>query len=175
VNISLINSWVGYSMLGRSIAAFILFASLSCACVAAPFNSMGATLLADRTTIVESAEKRLTLMQFWASWCHSCGGLMADLQKVTRSHAAIERIAVSVDVLESDARQALRSRLDRFDFVFYHDANQKLADYYSAESVPTIVLLSPEGVELFRHEGHATSAVLLSLDHAIAGYREKQK
>ena len=162
-------------MFDRCTAAFVITASLSCACVAAPFNSMGATLLADRKAVVEAVEKPLTLMQFWASWCHSCGGLMDDLQKVTRSHAAMEKIAVSVDVLESDARKALESKLDRFDFVFYHDAKQKLADYYSAKSVPTIVLLSPEGVELFRHEGHATSAVLLSLDQTIAGYRERRK
>jgi thiol-disulfide isomerase/thioredoxin len=105
---------------------------------------------------------RPVLLQFWASWCGSCGSLMWDLDELTRGLPDVVYLAVSVD----DDAAAPRAYLERHPLFglhprrFWFDTSAALKRSLAVEAVPLIVLLDASGRELLRHAGHMNSADL---------------
>ena len=105
------------------------------------------------------------LLQFWASWCHSCGAIMFDLDELAQKHPGINYIAVSLDDEEASARQYIEKHklYAKNPERYFLDQDKVLATSLGVKTVPTIILLTAEGIELVRKSGHLNSRDLQQL------------
>lgn len=108
----------------------------------------------------------VTLLQFWASWCPSCSGLMRDLEAVALARPKLRYLSVSTDEKRDSAMRALAS-LPYTEGLRLHDATQRWATRYAVQTVPTIVVLSADGEIIYRHEGHLSAQDLLAIGLAL--------
>jgi len=119
--------------------------------------------------------ERPTLIQFWASWCHSCGTIMYDIDKLLTQHKGVSYVAISMDENRSDAETYLKkhSLYSKYESNFFYDADQQLAMHYSVYAVPTLILLDSNGIECMRTKGHLTGDDLFKMSTAMAGLSSK--
>lgn len=109
------------------------------------------------------------LLQFWASWCGSCGKLMWDLDGLAAAHPQVAYRAVSIDAQRSDALRVRSSPLfARHPDRYLQDATGELARRLAVQAVPTLVVLDRAGTERWRHVGHVNSADLQQLRRTLA-------
>jgi len=118
--------------------------------------------LADSVVDGASLRNQPVLLQFWESWCRSCGKVMSDLDEVAARFPSVRYLALSTDDEAADARRRLESHPvfaehpDRF----FHDSGKRLATRFDVAAVPTVLVLDADGRELLRHVGHFNSSEL---------------
>ena len=116
-----------------------------------------------------AADGDLQLVQFWASWCHSCAGVTTDLAALVRQHPGVLHLAVSTDAERADAQGAAARMLGYAGgaAVIAHDPGE-FAALHQVVTVPTVLLLTPEGRELGRYTGHLNATDLMALSALLA-------
>ena len=72
------------------------------------------------------------LIEFYASWCAPCKVLEAQVLTDPRVHDALERF----DLLKLDT-----------------DEEVETSDHYGIVGLPTMIVLDPDGAEIYRVEG----------------------
>ncbi len=104
-------------------------------------------------------EEAPVLLQFWASWCHSCSGIMFDMDELLNANQGVQYVAVSLD----DERQAAYDYItrhalyDKYADRYFHDGNKALSADLGIKTVPTILLLDRNGDVLVKKSGHLNS------------------
>ena len=85
------------------------------------------------------------LLQFWASWCHSCGTLMWDMDELVSQHEGLRYVAVSIDDDPTDARVYIRkhSLFEKYHDRYFVDAEKALSASLEVRTVPTIMVVKP--------------------------------
>ena len=147
----------------RLIAVVFLVATPALAAPGIRFLGLPVTFLSapEDITVWQS---RPTLIQFWASWCKSCGGLMVEMEALKKQHPTLLYLAVNTDAKLAtaiDAQQLLHKA--NFSAPHLFDIDSAWASRFSVVTVPTIVLLNVDGDEIFRHFGHLDAATRLKL------------
>lgn len=109
------------------------------------------------------------LLQFWASWCHSCGALMWDMDEIVSRHEQLEYLAVSLDEDAEAAENYVRklALAEKHAGSYFLDAEKALAASLGVETVPSILLVAPDGEVLVHKSGHLNSTDLHDLVSAI--------
>ena len=137
--------------------------------------------------IDKSAEKNLTLIslidykekalifkdnymiiQFWASWCHSCRGLFNDLASMLKSNSKIEYFAISLDKTPEIASSYAKN-ISNYELLkdnLYYDREKRLATFLNAKVVPTVLLIR-NGEVISKISGHMNNNDLLKIKTAI--------
>ena len=102
---------------------------------------------------VPSLEGKVTLIDFWASWCAPCKAAFPEMDKLYQEFGdeGFQIIAVSVDQKERSMQQFLDRRKPSFTTV--HDASQKLVEQAGIQVMPTSFMVDKKGVVRFAHEG----------------------
>ena len=102
---------------------------------------------------VPSLEGKVTLIDFWASWCAPCKAAFPEMEKLYQEFGdeGFQIIAVSVDQKERSMQQFLDRRKPTFTTV--HDASQKLVEKAGIQVMPTSFMIDKQGVIRFVHEG----------------------
>ncbi|MCJ8274812.1 MAG: TlpA family protein disulfide reductase [Psychrosphaera sp.] len=110
-----------------------------------------------------------TLLQFWASWCHSCAGFMYDLDQITAATQS-PYFAISIDDKFIDAKNYLakiplyKKHTNRFWF----DQQSKLKQSLNITTVPTVVIIDHQGMPIWRTSGHLNSDDLFKLKQLLS-------
>ena len=107
-----------------------------------------------------SLEGKVTLIDFWASWCAPCKAAFPEMEKLYQEFVdeGFQIIAVSVDQMERSMQQFLDRRKPSFTTV--HDASQKLVEQAGIQVMPTSFMIDKKGAIRFVHEGwHAKKSV----------------
>ena len=109
------------------------------------------------------------LLQFWASWCHSCASLMWDMDELVSQNAGVNYIAVSLDDEFSDAKDyIIKHKLyDKYSDRYFVDSDKRLSVSLGVETVPSIMLVDGDGNILVRKAGHLNGADLRDFVTAI--------
>ena len=126
----------------------------------------------ESTTLTSVLGKnKAILLDFWASWCGPCMNLMPELKKKA-AYLAKYGVVVAGMNTESDAAIAERTRVnkDMGDTLWLVEPKERpFSDLLSIDSIPRMVLLTPEGKVLFN--GHpedvALWAALKNVDPSI--------
>ena len=132
-------------------------------------------LLAAVTPIGESAvdlrpaEGEILLLQFWASWCHSCGTIMWDMDDLVTQNPGLKYIAVSLDDEFDDARGYIRkhSLYEKYSNRYFIDSDKQFSASIGVITVPTVILVDEDGKILVEKIGHIGSTDLQDFVSAI--------
>lgn len=111
------------------------------------------------------------IVQFWASWCSSCGGTMKQIGKWSVAKKGAKYVQVSVDENMSEARQYFKgknSSLEGFRKTVYLDPEGKFAAKVGVTSIPTVMVIGKDGRILKTVVGHPSQADLKSFDQLIS-------
>jgi thiol-disulfide isomerase/thioredoxin len=104
------------------------------------------------------------LLQFWASWCNSCGGLLWDLDRIAGDFESVHYLAVGIDADPVDARRITGHPLhERHPARFVLDSAGALADRFAIRVTPSLVVLDADGAVAWRHVGHVNADDLIRL------------
>lgn len=100
-----------------------------------------------------SLEGKVTLIDFWASWCAPCKAAFPEMDKLYQEFGdeGFQIIAISVDQKERSMQQFLDRRKPSFTTV--HDGSQKLVEQAGIQVMPTSFMVDKKGVIRFVHEG----------------------
>ena len=111
----------------------------------------------------------LLLMQFWASWCHSCGSIMWDMDDLIGRFGNVKYVAVSLDEQVSDAADYIRQHplYEKYRGRYFADDAKTLSSLLEIATVPTILLVDNHGRILVRKQGHLNSDDLKDLSLAM--------
>lgn len=108
--------------------------------------------LGDRVTLAASRGK-ITVLDFWATWCKPCLAAMPRLDRVARSHPDVAVIAVNLD----DAAAA-RALFDQRGYAMTLVADDgDTSQRYSVSTIPHTVIIDRRGV--VREVAHGTADV----------------
>lgn len=163
----------GSSPLGAGLLAAVLAAlAMGCGAGALPRSlthplsgraapAFRAASLADGDVEVP-APARLTVVDFWASFCDPCQAGLPRLDALYRERRGdgVALIAVSVDESVDDAAQTLKRLGIRPPVVV--DSEQRIADLYGVQQLPITFILDRRGT--VRWVGHDPAAVEVAVD-----------
>ncbi len=124
----------------------------------------------------DGGESSYSLLQFWASWCHSCSGFMYDLDKLA-SDTRAPYFAISTDNEIEKAEKYLSKHplFKRYDSRYWFDRGAKLKSFYKIDAVPTVVVVDIHGYVVWRTAGHLNSEDLFKLRQLLAQKKTIQK
>lgn len=136
----------------KNLSLLLLFCSLTLNTIFAQALEIGAAVPAFELELLsESSESfteqdlqgKVTIIEFWASWCSPCVASMKKLVKLKEQFDGdLEVLAVSYEE---------RARIERFinnrplDLTFGYDQDEQLRDYFPYSVVPHTVLINPKG------------------------------
>jgi thiol-disulfide isomerase/thioredoxin len=102
---------------------------------------------------VPDAAGKVTLVDFWASWCAPCKASFPAMAKLHEAYASrgLQILAVSIDE-KPQAAVAFWKKMAP-PFTALHDRDQKLVQQVLVPTMPTSYLLDRTGHVRFIHEG----------------------
>lgn len=109
-------------------------------------------------------QEQNTLVQFWASWCHSCSGFMYDLDKLVRDIQS-PYLAINIDDNKKDATSYLSKHplYKQYPERYWYDQNQLIRTTLNITTVPTVMVIDSSKKVLWVTKGHLNSDDFLSL------------
>jgi thiol-disulfide isomerase/thioredoxin len=104
----------------------------------------------------EGGDGKVTLLNFWASWCPNSRQQIEIIQKVAEQFDAadVEVVMVSVDKLAPTERVLGQARELGIQTPVGLDTDRKLAGMYSVSSIPTLFVMARTGVIEAVHRGY---------------------
>ena len=110
---------------------------------------------------------RVTLVDFWASWCGPCKHSFPELDKLQKAYGerGLTIVAVSVDEKGEAMDKFLKEH--PVTFVTVRDVGQKLVAAAGVESMPTSFLVDRKGVIRFAHVGFRGAESVKQLQQEI--------
>lgn len=110
---------------------------------------------------------KVTLVDFWASWCAPCKAAFPEMEKLYQKYKGegFQIIAVSVDQKASQMQRFLDKQ--KPSFATPHDAGQKMVKEAGIEVMPSSFLVDRKGVVRFTHEGWHGKESVESLSEQI--------
>lgn len=125
--------------------------------------------LSDRSIHKSKPDSKPKIIQFWASWCHSCGTILWDFDQLLSQHPSVEYIAVSIDEKSTDALEYIKNHAlyNKYKNSFFHDSKLQLKTHFEVETIPTILILDNANSVIFRHRGHLNSTDLNTLNQIL--------
>jgi len=133
-------------------------------------------------TIVEGKQSQLpqspTLIQFWAPWCHSCAGIIWDLDPILDQFPLINFASINIDNIDNNdnndnndenARTYIQKHTlySKYQHAFYTEASSNLLTELNVSAVPLILLVNKEGKVVFRYASHLNSESKSQLINAM--------
>ena len=108
----------------------------------------------------QKTEKRLsdclrsdvyTLMDFWASWCGPCRAAIPHVKELHERYGdRLDVISVSVDKKESEWLGAVKvEKMPWRQFIVPVDKMKEATEGYQFSSIPTLVVIAPDGTIQF--------------------------
>ena len=93
-----------------------------------------------------SPTTRVTVLDFWASWCVPCVRSLPGMERLYRSHHAegLQVIGVNIDEEASVAEQAAADAGTTFPVV--HDPQGRVARSYGIRSIPMTFVIDGQGI-----------------------------
>ncbi len=145
-------------------ARWIVMAALL-APLSAPFSALAVTVndqapdftlksLEGTNLRLDEYKGQVVLINFWASWCGPCRQEMPLLDRIHQrySDAGFAVLGVNVEGQIAPAKEIADSTGVTFPLLI--DENQRVAEVYDLEAMPSSVLVDRDGVVRYVHRGY---------------------
>lgn len=101
---------------------------------------------------LSSLKGKVVVINFWATWCAPCREEMPALQKVWEAYKArnVAFVIASVD----QEQDKIQPYIDRSKYTFPVYTGMAAAQTYGIESIPTTLVIDPQGMVQFMHIGY---------------------
>lgn len=99
---------------------------------------------------------KLTVIDFWATWCKPCGQLLPKLNDIYQKYSGdINIIAVSIDGPRSMIKVKPFVSSLGIDFPVLLDPDQELSGELNINSIPALVMVNDKNEIVWSHEGYS--------------------
>jgi peroxiredoxin len=118
------------------------------------------SLLDGETVSLASLRGKITVINFWATWCPSCVEEMPDLQTVWETYR--EQGVIFLGIVYQDEAVAVRSALAQYGTTYPVglDAGDRISTQYGITGIPETFIVDVEGRVAYTHIGPMTAAAL---------------
>ncbi len=150
-----------------TLTLFLLFSMNSYAEGKLPASFEVPSVFSSKSLTQKDLASRVTVIEFWASWCTSCGETMVrvtDMLKATGTNANF--IAVSVDEhadLVSGYFSKQSKKVQKLKNIVFVDSQLKLVEPLMLSVVPSILVVSSDGQVIYRLEGKPSNKQIVDL------------
>lgn len=102
--------------------------------------------------------EKLTLIDFWASWCKPCLKAIPELNKIYAEYKSkgVEIIGINCDGPRSVAKVAPISQSLQIKYPVLLDINSEVMNNLGLQAFPTLLLVNSAGSIVWTHEGYVT-------------------
>jgi thiol-disulfide isomerase/thioredoxin len=102
--------------------------------------------------------EKLTLIDFWASWCKPCHKAIPELNKIYDLYHSrgVNIIGINCDGPRSVSKVAPLSKTLQIEYPVLLDINSELKTDLNLVAFPTLVIVNREGKIVWVHEGYVT-------------------
>ena len=139
------------------IQLIILFATISVCVGAQSINNFELKDINNETrSYNELKGEKITILDFWATWCKPCTKAIPELNKLYDEFKAkgVQIIGVNCDGPRSISKVAPISKLLNIKYPVLIDLNASLVKELSIQAYPTLVILNSKGKVVWIHEGY---------------------
>lgn len=100
--------------------------------------------------------EKLTLIDFWASWCKPCLKAIPELNKIYDVYKSkgVEIIGINCDGPRSVAKVAPLSKSLQIKYPVLLDINTEVMNDLGLQAYPTLLLVNSDGKIVWTHEGY---------------------
>ncbi|MDP6796922.1 MAG: TlpA disulfide reductase family protein [Candidatus Krumholzibacteria bacterium] len=104
-------------------------------------------------TLSALQDSSVVYLDFWASWCGPCRRAFPEVMKLYEEYSeqGLEVLAISLDRSEGPAKQFIKKQGSEFPALI--DVGAKVARIYGASSIPTTVIVAPDGTVAYAAVG----------------------
>ena len=135
--------------------------------ITVPMDQEIETSSGEKTTLAKLSEgKKAVLLDFWATWCGPCMRLMPELIKKAEKLNP-QGIVVAGMNTENKAKAEKIKQSKSITFTWLVEPNKVFSNLLSINSIPRMVLISPEGKVLFN--GHPSDPTLKDAIAKVGG------
>ncbi len=113
--------------------------------------------LKNKTLSLEKiVEGKLTLINFWATYCVPCRKEMKHLNRISETYADknVQVVGISIDDSRTVGRVKSMVKSQKLEYTILLDTEQKLYKNFNTSAMPFSILVSPDGKILWEHTGY---------------------
>ena len=121
----------------------------------------------DGASVTLSAKQgKPVFINFWATWCAPCRSELADIDEAYKTYGdRIEFMMINLTDGSSETVEGVRAFVDENGYTFpvYYDTDESAALAYGVGSIPTTVLIGPDGSYLHTQIGAMSADTIETL------------
>ena len=99
------------------------------------------------------AQNKVTLVNFWATWCPPCRGEIPELIDFNRKYSKQKVTVLAVNLQEEPKEVAAFAKEVGLNFPVLTDQTGKVGNLYQVYAIPTTFIIDRKGIIRFKIEG----------------------
>lgn len=106
-------------------------------------------------SLPEMKGEKLTIVDFWATWCKPCVLAIPKLNEIYQDYSGrgVNFVSVNVDGPRNQAKVKPFAKAMGVSYPILLDPNQELVNELNVSAYPTLIVFNSKGKEVFVHEG----------------------
>lgn len=105
-------------------------------------------------------DHKVTLVNFWATWCPPCRAEIPELIKFYRKYSGKTLEIIAVNLQESSQNVRNFTKANGMNFPVLTDTSGKVGELYQVSAIPTTFFVDQNGKIFYRIEGSADFKML---------------